>query len=184
MDLDETSATGLLLDLLNKGHNAKISKDKEFYLGACTEDADANVQLVRKRNIGVCAWYHGSFGLTIIRIYLDVSPSRYKWRSFQGKHVDRYDQGFPSGPKSAGELGETLLSTHSVHGLIIYIPSTNSFFTAWILLPELTRKCPMMTQLFVQWQKRIQLMSGITHLNQIGSPQTPIFSAEVVKMEY
>ena len=70
MDLDETSATGLLLDLLNKGHNAKISKDKEFYLGACTEDADANVQLVRKHDIGVRAWYHGSFGLTIIRIYL------------------------------------------------------------------------------------------------------------------
>ncbi|KAG2186940.1 hypothetical protein INT44_003168 [Umbelopsis vinacea] len=45
LDLDETSATGLLLNLLNKGHNAKISKDKEFYLGACTEDADNNVQL-------------------------------------------------------------------------------------------------------------------------------------------
>ncbi|KAI8581547.1 hypothetical protein K450DRAFT_231836 [Umbelopsis ramanniana AG] len=45
LDLDETSATGLLLDLLNKGHNAKISKDKEFYLGACTEDAGDNVQL-------------------------------------------------------------------------------------------------------------------------------------------
>ncbi|KAI9288163.1 hypothetical protein BC943DRAFT_273480 [Umbelopsis sp. AD052] len=45
LDLDETSATGLLLNLLNKGHNAKISKDKEFYLGACTEDADNNAQL-------------------------------------------------------------------------------------------------------------------------------------------
>ncbi|KAH8549992.1 hypothetical protein BGW37DRAFT_88754 [Umbelopsis sp. PMI_123] len=45
LDLDETSATGLLLDLLNKGHNAKISKDKEFYLATSVKDADANVQL-------------------------------------------------------------------------------------------------------------------------------------------
>lgn len=89
MDLDETSATGLLLDLLNKGHNAKISKDKEFYLGACTEDADANVKLVRKCDIRVRAWHRGSFKFnTSDVLILDVRPSRYKRRSFQGKYVD------------------------------------------------------------------------------------------------
>ncbi|KAG2178099.1 hypothetical protein INT43_003352 [Umbelopsis isabellina] len=46
LDLDESSATGLLLDLLNKGHNAKISKEKEFYLGTCADHGEDNASLV------------------------------------------------------------------------------------------------------------------------------------------
>jgi len=52
LDLDESSATGLLLDLLNKGHNANISKDKEFYLGICLDEPVAQLASVHRVTSG------------------------------------------------------------------------------------------------------------------------------------
>lgn len=33
LDLDQAGATGLLLELIRQGQNARIAKDQEFYLG-------------------------------------------------------------------------------------------------------------------------------------------------------
>ncbi|KAI9243906.1 hypothetical protein BDA99DRAFT_529700 [Phascolomyces articulosus] len=40
LDLDQAGATGLLLELIQRGQNARIAKDQEFYLGIYPIDSD------------------------------------------------------------------------------------------------------------------------------------------------
>lgn len=106
LDLDETSATGLLLDLLNKGHNAKISKDREFYLGTCEDDGSGGSQLVRQKfrsNMKNMAY------IDIFGYYLDLSSSSHKRRPIQRKHVHRYHYRLPSWAESAGQIHFTVM---------------------------------------------------------------------------